>query len=115
MQEYGLGIVLAVGAATGGRSCRGQIHCRRADRSRPGTRVRRTEKAMKIYVDGDACPVKEQIYRVAARYGVPVLVVANSVFRVPSQEGVEFMHVPGGFEAVDDWIAEQVSAGDLVT
>ncbi|MBA2450525.1 MAG: YaiI/YqxD family protein [Chloroflexi bacterium] len=70
---------------------------------------------VKIYVDADACPVKEQIYRVAARYGLPVLVVANSPMRVPIQDGVEAVHVPGGFEAVDDWIAGQVTAGDVVT
>lgn len=70
---------------------------------------------MKIYVDGDACPVKEQIYRVAARYRLPVIVAANSPMRVPEQDDVEFVHVPGSFEAVDDWIAEQAEAGDIVT
>ena len=69
---------------------------------------------MKIYVDADACPVKEQIYRVAARYGLPVLVVANSPLRVPVQDDVEAVDVPGGFEAVDDWIVAQVAAGDVV-
>lgn len=69
---------------------------------------------MKIYVDADACPVKEQVYRVAARYRLPVLVVANSPMRVPVQDGVAAVHIPGGFEAVDDWIAEQVAAGDVV-
>jgi len=70
---------------------------------------------VKIYVDGDACPVKEQIYRVAARYGLRVVVAANSRMRVPEQDDVEFVHVPGSFEAVDDWIAEQAKAGDIVT
>ena len=70
---------------------------------------------MKIYVDADACPVKEQIYRVAERYGLPVIVAANSPMRVPDRADVSLVHVPGGFEAVDDWIAEQVEAGDLVT
>ena len=51
---------------------------------------------MRILVDADACPVKEQIYRVAARYSLPVLVVANSPLRVPDQAGVDFVHVPGG-------------------
>lgn len=69
---------------------------------------------MKIYVDADACPVKEQVYRVAARHGVPVVVAANSSLRVPSRDDIEAVHVPGGFEAVDDWIAEQASAGDVV-
>jgi len=70
---------------------------------------------MRIYVDADACPVKEQIYRVGARYGVPVLVVANSPLRVPTTGDVTLVHVPGGFEAVDDWIAAQVEPGDVVT
>lgn len=70
---------------------------------------------MRIVVDADACPVKEQIYRVAARYSLPVLVVANSPLRLPAQEGVTFQHVPGGLDAVDDWIAGEVTADDIVT
>jgi hypothetical protein len=70
---------------------------------------------VKIYVDADACPVKEQIYRVAERYGLPVIVAANSPMRVPDRADIELVHVSGGFEAVDDWIAEQVEPGDLVT
>jgi uncharacterized protein YaiI (UPF0178 family) len=70
---------------------------------------------MRILVDADACPVKEQIYRVAARYGLPVLVVANAPLRVPEQPGVESVHVPGGLDAVDDWIAAEAREGDIVT
>ena len=70
---------------------------------------------MRILVDADACPVKEQIYRVAARYDLPVLVIANAQMRVPDQPGVSFVHVPGGLDAVDDWIAEEAAAGDIVT
>jgi uncharacterized protein len=70
---------------------------------------------LRILVDADACPVKEQIYRVAARYGLPVLVVANSPLRVPDQAGAEFVHVPGGLDAVDDWIAEAATSADIVT
>ena len=70
---------------------------------------------MRILVDADACPVKEQIYRVAARYTLPVLVVANAPMRIPEQAGVEFVHIPGGLDAVDDWIAEQATAEDIVT
>ena len=69
---------------------------------------------MQIYLDADACPVKEQVYRVAARYGVPVAVVANAPLRVPSQAGVELVVVPGGIDAADDWIAERAQPGDLV-
>jgi uncharacterized protein len=70
---------------------------------------------VRILVDADACPVKEQIYRVAARYALPVLVVANTVMRVPEQEGVQFVHVPGGLDVADDWIANEAQAGDIVT
>jgi uncharacterized protein YaiI (UPF0178 family) len=69
---------------------------------------------VRIVVDADACPVKEQIYRVAARYNLPVLIVANSPMRVPEQPGIEFVHIPGGLDAVDDWIAEQATADDIV-
>ena len=69
---------------------------------------------MRIYLDADACPVKEQAYRVAARYGVPLVVVANTPLRVPSQPGLELVVVPGGVDAADDWIAERAQPGDLV-
>jgi uncharacterized protein len=70
---------------------------------------------VRIVVDADACPVKEQIYRVGARYKLPVLVVANAPMRIPLQDGIEFVHVPGGLDAVDDWIAEEATAADIVT
>lgn len=69
---------------------------------------------MTIYVDGDACPVKEETYRVAARYAVPVVVVANALLRVPDGGGVTFVHVPGGVDVADDWIAEAAGPGDIV-
>lgn len=69
---------------------------------------------MAIYVDADACPVKEEIYRVARRYGEPVRVVANAPLRVPADESIELVVVRGGYEAADDWIAEQIGPGDLV-
>lgn len=67
---------------------------------------------MRILLDADACPVKEQVYKVAARYGVELTVVANSPLRVPA--GVRLVVVPGGIDVADDWIAEQAVAGDLV-
>ncbi len=67
-----------------------------------------------IYLDADACPVKEQVYRVAARYGVPVAVVANAPLRVPPQAGVELVVVHGDVDAADDWIAEQADAHTVV-
>jgi uncharacterized protein YaiI (UPF0178 family) len=62
--------------------------------------------AIRILVDADACPVKEEIYRVAERHRVPVSVVSNSPFRVPVGPLVERVVVSGGFDAADDWIAE---------
>jgi uncharacterized protein YaiI (UPF0178 family) len=69
---------------------------------------------MQIYVDADACPVKEQIYRVGARYEVPVVVVANAPLRLPTTGDVRLVQVAGGFEAADDWIAAHVQPGDIV-
>src|SRR5687767_6446558 len=66
-----------------------------------------------IYIDADACPVKDEVYRVARRYGVRVAVVANAPLRVPSDDAVELV-VRTGFGAADDWIAEQAAAGDVV-
>jgi uncharacterized protein YaiI (UPF0178 family) len=68
---------------------------------------------MNIYVDGDACPVKEEAYRVAGRHAVPVIVVANAWMRIPEQ-GVRLEVVSDGFDAADDWIVEQCGAGDIV-
>jgi len=67
-----------------------------------------------IYVDADACPVKEEIYRVGRRYGTKVFVIANSPMRVPQGEDVEFVGVSGGFDMADDWIAERARTGDIV-
>ncbi len=65
-----------------------------------------------IYVDADACPVKELIYRAAARHALPVAVVANGHLHVPP--GVTLNRVGSAPDAADDWIAERVTAGDLV-
>jgi len=64
-----------------------------------------------IYVDADACPVKDEVYRVAARYAMPVRVVANAPMRVPG--GPVEMVVRPGFGAADDWIAEQIGPADI--
>ena len=68
-----------------------------------------------LYVDADACPVKDEIYRVARRYSMRVIVVANSALRVPNDPLVELVvrHEPG-LNIVDDWIAEQAGPGDIV-
>jgi uncharacterized protein YaiI (UPF0178 family) len=69
---------------------------------------------IRILVDADACPVKEEIYRVAERRGVPVSVVSNSPFRVPTGPLVERVVVSGGFDAADDWIAERAGPRSVV-
>lgn len=68
---------------------------------------------MIIYVDADACPVKDEIYRVARRLLVKVIVAANSPINVPTSELIERVVIPG-FGAVDDWIAEKSGPEDLV-
>lgn len=69
---------------------------------------------IRILVDADACPVKDEIYRVAERRRVPVSVVSNSPFRVPTGPLVERVVVSGGFDAADDWIAERADARTVV-
>src|SRR5216683_1223674 len=66
-----------------------------------------------IYIDADACPVKDEVYRVARRYEMRVVVVAKSGIFVPIEPRVELV-VRSGFGEVDDWIAEQAGPGDIV-
>jgi uncharacterized protein YaiI (UPF0178 family) len=66
-----------------------------------------------VYVDADACPVKDEVYRVARRCAVRVVVVANAPLRVPPDALVELV-VRTGFGAADDWIAEQAGPGVIV-
>ena len=65
----------------------------------------------RIYVDADACPVKDEIYRVAARHGLPVSVVAGNFIRVPQDPLIERIAAGAGMDAADDWIADR--AGTL--
>lgn len=67
-----------------------------------------------IYIDADACPVKEEVYRVARRYQLTVTLVANSRMRLPTDARVTLQIVDGGLDAADDWIAAAVVAGDIV-
>ncbi|MGV3511706.1 MAG: YaiI/YqxD family protein [Novosphingobium sp.] len=69
---------------------------------------------LRILVDGDACPVKEEIYKVAFRRSVPVVVVSNSPFRVPVHPLVRRVVVSDGFDAADDWIAAEASSRAVV-
>ena len=67
-----------------------------------------------IYLDADGCPVKEEAYRVARRYGLRVHVVANGRLQVPSDPRIASVVVSADFDAADDWIAARAGAGDIV-
>ena len=69
---------------------------------------------MRIFIDADACPVKDETYKVAARYGLKTYVVSNSFIRVPLSAAVEAVVVDAGPDVADDWIAERVQPGDVV-
>ena len=70
--------------------------------------------ALEILVDADACPVKDEIYRVADRHQVAVVIVSNSPFRVPAHPLVSRVVVSDAFDAADDYIAERTSAHTIV-
>ena len=70
--------------------------------------------AARILVDADACPVKEEVYRVAFRRGVAVRVISNARIRIPEHPVIERVVVSGAFDAADDWIAETAGASDVV-
>ena len=69
---------------------------------------------LRVFVDADACPVKDEVYKVAWRHEVPVSVVSNSAFRVPDHPLIERIVVSDGFDAADDWIAERANAAAVV-
>ena len=68
---------------------------------------------LQIYIDGDACPVKQEIYRVAARYGLPVFVAAASWMRIPSDGQVTLEVTGDDPDAADDWIAAHIGPDDI--
>jgi uncharacterized protein len=68
---------------------------------------------LEIYVDADGCPVKDEVYRVAGRYGLTVWVVANAWLRVPDDPRVRRVTVAEGLDRADDWIAERIGPGDV--
>ena len=67
-----------------------------------------------VYIDADACPVKDEVYRVADRYSLHVLVVANGWLRVPDSPLIERVIVTEGLDRADDWIVEHAGPGDIV-
>lgn len=71
-------------------------------------------KPIEIFVDADACPVKDEVYRVARRHGLKVHVISNGGIRPSADPMIETVIVDQGPDAADDWIAERVAAGDIV-
>jgi uncharacterized protein YaiI (UPF0178 family) len=73
-----------------------------------------SDKTIIIYVDADACPVKQEVYRVAERHGLKVYVVSNSPIAVPRDALIERVVVAAGMDVADDWIAERAAKGAIV-
>ena len=71
-------------------------------------------RPIRILVDADACPVKDEVYRVAFRHAVPVRIVANARMRIPDHSLIERVVVSDAFDAADDWIAEAACPSDVV-
>ncbi|KYG62445.1 hypothetical protein AZI86_16565 [Bdellovibrio bacteriovorus] len=69
---------------------------------------------LNIYIDADGCPVKDETYKVAERYQLKVFVVANQYLNIPASPRLEMVVADKGFDAADDWIVENVQAGDIV-
>ena len=67
-----------------------------------------------VFIDADACPVKQEVYRVAGRYNIEVTLVANSWMRVPNEPWVSLELVGDGSDAADDWIVEHLQEHDIV-
>jgi len=67
-----------------------------------------------VYVDGDACPVKDEVYRIALKNDLKVYVACHSSVRGPDRGRVEVVRVKAGLNAADDWIAERAGEGDVV-
>jgi len=69
---------------------------------------------LKIYIDADGCSVKDEVYKVARRCKLPVVVVANQGIYTPDSPLVEAVIVGQGADVADDWIAEHIEQGDIV-
>ena len=72
-----------------------------------------TAEPIRIFIDADACPVKDEVYKVAARYGLKTFVVSNSFMMVPRSAMIEQVVVDAGPDIADDWIAERIAPGDI--
>lgn len=69
---------------------------------------------MRIFIDADACPVKDETYKVAARYSLHTFVVSNSFIQIPASPLIARHIVDAGPDVADDWIADQARPGDIV-
>lgn len=67
----------------------------------------------RLFIDGDACPVKDEVFKVAERYGLPVVVVGNSWLRLPDNPLFSMVMAPQGADAADDKIVEMIEPGDI--
>ncbi|MBA4372066.1 MAG: YaiI/YqxD family protein [Thermodesulfovibrio sp.] len=68
---------------------------------------------IKLYIDADACPVKNEVFSVARRHQLKVYLVSNSPLRIPPDELIELIIVKDGFDAADDWIAAHITETDI--
>lgn len=73
-----------------------------------------SSEPIRIFIDADACPVKDEVYKVAARYGLMSFVVSNSFIRTPASPLIRSVVVDAGPDVADDWIAAEVKPGDVV-
>lgn len=98
----------------------GAFHHRRHEDPTPtlgfgaGTDLPVSERRPGVFVDADACPVKDEVYRVALRYGLNVTLVSNSWIRTPREDWLELVIVDPELDAADAWIIEQVVKDDIV-
>ncbi len=69
---------------------------------------------IRLFIDADACPVKDEVYKVGRRYRLQVYVVSNSFIMIPKDPLIERVIVDAGPDVADDWIADQSRAGDIV-
>ena len=72
-----------------------------------------TVRPLAIFIDADACPVKDEVYKVAHRYGLRTYVVSNAFMMIPASPLIERVIVEAGPDVADDWIAEHVQTGDI--
>ncbi|MDA3898748.1 MAG: YaiI/YqxD family protein [Desulfobacteraceae bacterium] len=69
---------------------------------------------LKIYIDADACPVKNEVFRVAERYELDVILVSNTWMKTPKSNRIQLQVVDGKFDAADDWIVDHAQTDDIV-